>query len=88
MATMFNPEKERLVQVASGSIRVPGGEISPSEPMYMIVPIDAVHPHTGLALSEMEAFDDIAAVLAPMFKQYVDGVDEINKQRERAGALV
>ena len=87
MARMLK-EHERLIQVASGSIRGPDGAVASSVPMYVIVHKDTINPATGLAPGEAECFEDIAAMLKPMFKKYVDGVAALENKRAGAGALV
>ena len=87
MARMLK-EYERLIQVASGSIRGPDGSIELNVPMYVIMPKDSINPATGMSPGETEAFDDIAAIMLSMHKQYVDSVAALENKRAGAGALV
>lgn len=65
---------QHLVCIGQTALRGPDGTPLPSVPMYIIADKSTVNPKTGHTLGEAETLDDIAAVLAPMFKQYVDGV--------------
>lgn len=78
MAEKLKPN-ERLVCVGSTALRAPDGAFLPSVPLYIKVDESAVDLKTGLTPGEAELQDDIAAVLAPMFKQYMDGVKALER---------
>ena len=83
MAITLKPN-QRLVCAGQTALRSPDGTPLPAVPMYIIVDESVIDPKTGLAPGEAEMHDDIAAVLAPMFKQYMDGVEELEKEVDKS----
>lgn len=80
MAEILKPH-ERLVCVGATALRAPDGTFLPSVPLYIKVSDSAVNPKTGLTEGEEEMCDDIAAVLAPHFKEYMDGIKEMEREQ-------
>lgn len=78
MAETLKP-KERLQWVGSTALRAPDGTFLPSVPLYIKVPASTVNPNSGLSAGEEELLDDIAAVLVPRFKQYIDGIEAMKR---------
>ena len=72
-------QNQRLVCVGQTALRGPDGTPLHAVPMYIVVDKSAVDPQSGLVQGEADAQDDIAAVLAPLFKQYMDGVEALEK---------
>ena len=73
MAAMLKTN-ERLVRIGETALRAPDGTPLPTVPMYIIVDEKAVDTKTGLTKGEAELSHDIASLLAPKFKEYMDGV--------------
>lgn len=70
-------ENEMLVCVGTAALRAPDGGFLPSVKLYVKVDESHVDKKTGLSEGEQELQTDIAAVLALKFKQYMDGVKEL-----------
>ncbi|MCL2575694.1 MAG: hypothetical protein FWE33_04600 [Defluviitaleaceae bacterium] len=70
---------QRLVQCGQTALRAPDGTPLPAVPMYIIVGDDVVCEKTGLAESEIDLHRDIAAELAALFGQYVEGVEALER---------
>ena len=74
MSRLLKPN-EKLVCVGLTALRAPDGTPLQGVPMYVIVDECIVEPKTGLSYGEAGLFDDVVKnVLAPKFKEYMDGV--------------
>lgn len=78
MAETLKPN-ERLVCVGATAMRAPDGSFLPSAPLYVKVSESEVNSNTGLSKGEEELMTDIGGVLAQKFKQYVDGIKELEQ---------
>ena len=65
-------EGEVLVHFATRALRGPDGMPIGTEELYKIVPADQVKAHESGAAPVID--EDVAAMMAGKFKQYMDGI--------------
>lgn len=66
-------EGEALVEVGVMGLRAPDGSITENVKLFRIVSTKDVNPKTGMTRGEEQACEDIGAVLAEKFGQYIRG---------------
>jgi len=71
---------ERLVQIGQTALRDPDGKPYKAVPMYIIVDESAADTVAELSHSEEEPCDDISGLLAAKFKQYMDGMNALERR--------
>ena len=64
-------EGEALVEVGIMGLRAPDGSITENVKLFRIVSARDVNPKSGMTRGEEQACEDIAAVLAEKFGQYI-----------------
>lgn len=64
-------EGEALVEVGVMGLRAPDGSITENVKLFRIVSARDVNPKSGMTRGEEQACEDIAAVLAEKFGQYI-----------------
>ena len=64
-------EGEALVEVGVMGLRAPDGSITENVRLFRIVSARDVNPKSGMTRGEEQACEDIAAVLAEKFGQYI-----------------
>ncbi len=67
-----------LVQVGFMALRSPDGNFLPATPIYKELPVNA----RGRTTREEKATDEISKILAAKFKEYIDGCNALDDNKE------